>query len=274
MSSGRERLADRYLDLLESALLHTLYRPIDTGEPPEHIVQAFVELFKGSDFRPRPEAGDPLHNRNEGRDWPIYAPTMIGRKRLASLRKCATTVIDEGIPGDMIEAGSWRGGAGIMLRGVIEALDADRNVYIADSFQGLPKPDPDRYPADAVDQGHTATELAIPREEVEATFERFGLLDDRVRFVEGWFKDTLPGLSEHTWSLVRIDGDLYESTMDGLRNLYPGLAPGGFVVIDDYGFGNCRQAVDDYRAEHGITEEIVEVDWTGIYWRRSEDGSG
>jgi O-methyltransferase/8-demethyl-8-(2,3-dimethoxy-alpha-L-rhamnosyl)tetracenomycin-C 4'-O-methyltransferase len=68
---------------------------------------------------------------------------------------------------------------------------------------------------------------------------------------------------------VRLDGDLYESTMDGLTNLYPGLSIGGFMIIDDYGWDNCRQAVEDYREEHAIEEPIERIDWVGAYWRRS-----
>jgi O-methyltransferase len=72
------------------------------------------------------------------------------------------------------------------------------------------------------------------------------------------------------WSVVRLDGDLYESTMDGLANLYPGLSPGGFLIVDDYGgLAPCRAAVDDYRRDNRIAEEIVEIDWAGVYWRKA-----
>ena len=69
--------------------------------------------------------------------------------------------------------------------------------------------------------------------------------------------------------MIRVDGDLYESTMDTLVNLYPRLSPGGYVIVDDYAFAPCRQAVEDFRLEHAITDPIEQVDWTGAYWRRS-----
>jgi len=144
----------------------------------------------------------------------------------------------------------------------------DRLVWAADSFAGVPPPNPDEYPADEGDLNHTAPELAISLEQVKANYDRYGLLDDGVRFLEGWFKDTLPTVADRKWSVVRLDGDLYESTMDGLTNLYPNLSPGGFMIIDDYGWDNCREAVEDYRREHGITEPITEIDWVGAYWRR------
>jgi O-methyltransferase len=64
---------------------------------------------------------------------------------------------------------------------------------------------------------------------------------------------------------------MYESTMTVLDHLYPGLAPGGYLIVDDYGIRPCRQAVDDYRAAHAIREGIVPVDWTGVYWRKRGD---
>jgi len=112
-------------------------------------------------------------------------------------------------------------------------------------------------------------QLAIPMEEVQLNFARYGLLDEQVRFLPGWFRDTLPSAPIEKLALLRLDGDLYESTMDGLVNLYPKLSVGGYVIIDDYGaIEACKQAVHDYRASHGITEEIHVIDWTGAYWQR------
>jgi hypothetical protein len=260
-----------YLDLLEKALLHTLYHPPDSGEMPEFSREAFRAAMQaeaeasGAQHRPI----DPADSRAQGRDWPIYAQTMIGVKRLRSLRRCVQEVLDDGIPGDLIEAGCWRGGASILMRGVLAANGVtDRTIWAADSFAGVPPPDPERFPADAGDRNYTASELAVPLEQVRDNFARYGLLDDQVRFLEGLFRDTLPGVRDHGWALVRLDGDLYESTMDGLTNLYPGLAVGGFMIIDDYGWDNCRQAVEDFRHEHGISEPIERIDWVGAYWRR------
>ena len=257
----------RYLELLTSALTHTLYDPLDTRELPDYVREAYGGEFKrqGVTF----DLPSAQQQRAEGRDRPIYAQTMIGVHRLRNVRNCAEAALMGGIPGDLIEAGTWRGGAAIMMRGVLEAHRiADRRVVVADSFRGLPEPDAERYPADASDLNYTAEELAISLEEVRANFERYGLLDERVEFVEGWFRDTLPGLSERTWAVVRLDGDLYESTMDGLTNLYPQLSPGGFLIIDDYGFDNCREAVEDYRRDNGVDAPVTEVDWTGAFWRK------
>ena len=113
--------------------------------------------------------------------------------------------------------------------------------------------------------------LRVPREEVEASFRRFGLLDDQVEFVEGWFQDTLPKLKDRTWSVVRLDGDMYGSTMTSLENLYPRLSPGGYVIIDDYGtFSECRQAVHDYLSAVGKTVDIRTIDQEAVYWQKRD----
>jgi O-methyltransferase len=150
--------------------------------------------------------------------------------------------------------------------------DTERKVWVADSFQGLPKPDPERWPADADDTFWTVEQLAVSLDEVKANFERYGLLDDRVCFLAGWFKDTLPTAPIERLALLRLDGDMYGSTMDALEALYPKVSPGGYVIIDDYGaIQNCKEAVEDYRNAHRIIDPMEWVDWTGVWWQKSDD---
>ncbi len=208
--------------------------------------------------------------RAHGRDWPVRAHTMIGMRRLDNLQSCYETVRRDGIAGDLIETGVWRGGATIFMRALLEIYgDRDRTVWVADSFRGLPEPDAEHYPADAGDIHHTVGILAVPRAEVERNFAAYGLLDDQVRFVEGWFRDTLPAIPAERFAIVRLDGDMYESTMQALETLYPRLSPGGFLIVDDFGaVPGCARAVDDYRAQHAITEPVEKIDWAGVFWRR------
>jgi O-methyltransferase len=156
------------------------------------------------------------------------------------------------------------------MRGVLKIFGStERVVWVADSFQGLPKPDPEQYPADAGDRHWTRPELAVSLEEVKANFARYGLLDDQVRFLVGWFRDTLPAAPMSQLAVLRLDGDMYESTMDGLLHLYPKLSRGGYVILDDYGaVPGCRAAVEDFRREHGIDEPVERIDWTGVFWQR------
>jgi hypothetical protein len=209
--------------------------------------------------------------RTDGKDWPAFAHTMVGLKRLNNLQQCCEDVIRRGVPGDLIETGVWRGGSTILMRAILKAHGVtDRRVWVADSFEGLPHPDEQKYPQDKGDTHHTHEALAVSLEQVKHNFERYGLLDEQVRFLKGWFKDTLPTAPIERLAVIRLDGDMYESTMDGLVNLYPKLSAGGYVIVDDYGYlPACRQAVHDYRDTHGIHDEIHRVDWTGVYWQRS-----
>jgi O-methyltransferase len=208
--------------------------------------------------------------REFGLDWPEHAETMVGLRRLDNVERCIADVLERDIPGDLVEAGAWRGGTTIFMRAVLAAYgDERRRVWVADSFQGLPKPDAAAFPADAKLDYTGYPELAVGVEQVKANFARYGLLDERVEFLPGWFKDTLAEAPIDRIAVMRLDGDLYESTVDALDALYPKLSVGGYCLIDDYGaLGACRAAVDDFRARHGIAEEIQTVDWTGAFWRR------
>jgi O-methyltransferase len=209
--------------------------------------------------------------REQGRDVPFDADTMLGQARLSHLVQCCIDVLRDDVAGDFIETGVWRGGSCILMRGVLAAAgDTDRRVWVADSFQGLPPPDADKYPADAGDLHHVDDDLRVTDDQVRERFARYGLLDEQVRFLKGWFKDTLPSAPIERLAIARLDGDMYESTMDAITALYPKLAHGGWLIVDDCGaVEGCRKAIADYRAEHAITEPIVEVDWTCVAWRRT-----
>lgn len=217
----------------------------------------------------RPVPFDPAV-RADGRDRPADGETAIGLRRLDNIHECMLDVLRRDVPGDMIEAGVWRGGATIFMRGVLRAYrSTDRLVWVADSFQGLPKPDATRHAADAGDEHWRQTDLAVSLDDVRANFGKYGLLDDRVRFVPGWFADTLPHVPAHAFAVVRIDADMYGSTLDALEALYPRLSPGGFVIVDDYGaLTSCRRAVDDYRSVNGIDADLRVIDWTGVFWQK------
>jgi O-methyltransferase len=244
-----------FLDLLKRCLTRTLF-------PDSSIIPGFT---------PTPAEYDP-EKRLDGRDWPAEAETMIGMARLENVQQCATDVLERQIPGDFVEAGVWRGGAAILMRAVLAAYgDRTRHVWLADSFQGLPQPDAERYPADAGDRHwELAPYLSVPLAVVQHNFQRYGLLDDRVRFLPGWFKDTLPDAPIETVAVLRVDGDMYESTFEVLTSLYSKVALGGYVIIDDYGaLPNCQTAVHDFRGRFNIREEIRAIDWTGVYWQKT-----
>jgi O-methyltransferase len=156
------------------------------------------------------------------------------------------------------------------MRGFLKAFGiADRAVWVADSFAGLPPPS---LPQDE-DNDLSAAKypmLAISLETVQDLFARYNLLDGQVRFLPGWFKDTLPRAPIERLAMLRIDGDLYESTWDALSALYPKLSAGGFVIVDDYHcIPACRQAVDEYRQRKAIATPLEAIDWTGVFWQKA-----
>ena len=264
---------DRYISLLQRCLTRELFLDEEThdvarAEFADVISDDLRSVMRTNGWRITRSGGDAV-KRDDGNDWPPSAETMVGRKRLANVRACVESVLADEIPGDLIETGVWRGGVTILMRGILAAWgDTHRRVWVADSFQGLPVPDVEAFPAD---EGHDlsgVSALAVSSEQVKANFARYDLLDDQLQFLEGWFKDTLPTAPVEQLAVLRLDGDLYESTMDALDALYPKLSVGGYVIIDDYGaWEPCRAAVDEYRHTHAITDEIIEVDWAGIYWR-------
>ena len=266
---GGDDVRALYLDLMKKCLTNLIYAD-EEEQPKGRISSLSRRRFGVSAIHRNPSHGFDPSARTEGRDWPPTAHTMIGLKRLDNLQFCVEDVLKKNVPGDLIETGVWRGGATIFLRAILRAHGVtDRSVWVADSFEGLPPPDAAKYPSDRRSRHHQARDLAVSLEAVRANFERYGLLDDQVRFLKGWFRDTLPTAPIERLAVLRLDGDMYESTSDALVSLYPRLSPGGYLIVDDYGaVGACRQAVEDYRAAHGITEEIHPIDWTGVYWQR------
>jgi hypothetical protein len=237
-------LKDLYLDLMKKCLTDMIY-----GE-----VRKEKTLNNSTFSKDRRLIGD---------DWPAHAHTMIGMKRLDNIQFCVEDVIEKGIKGDLIETGVWRGGATIFMRAILKAHNCmNRKVWVVDSFEG--------FPSDVAFGGDAR--LSVSLEEVKNNFILYDLLDDRVVFLKGWIKDTLPAAPIKKLAVARLDTDLYQSTMDSLTYLYPKLSEGGYLIVDDFSIvPECKQAILDYRSINNITEEIKEIDWTGIYWQKQEE---
>ena len=247
---GSYTLREAYLDVMKNSILDLIYQGPAINGPFNY------EL------------------RKIGREFPLQATTMIGLTGLNNIQHCCEDVIKYNIPGDFIETGVWRGGATIFMRAILKAYDIkNRIVWVADSFQGFPKPDISKYPSEVPPNNpmYSLPFLAISMDEVVENFKRYDLLDSQVKFLKGWFKDTLPKAPISKISVLRLDGDLYESTMDTLVNLYPKLSVGGYIIIDDYGaIKACRKAVYDFRTQNNITDPIITVDWTRVFWKKTE----
>lgn len=275
MNSQITETASLYLDLLKKTLTASVYdesawRVLEPGKLDGVYSRirgaAIRELGKKSLLLVRAQPYDQAQREN-GMDWPMVGLTMVGHRRLENIRACIETVITDKVPGDFVECGVWRGGSSIFAKAVFKAWGVtDRKVWLADSFEGMPHLETE---ADKVDPDFSAKRyLAVSREDVESNFRRFDLLDDSVRFVKGWFSESLPTAPIQQIAILRLDGDHYSSTMDALNGLYGRLSKGGFIIIDDYhSFAGCKAAVTEFRAAHGITSDMMRIDDLAVYWR-------
>lgn len=275
-------LNDLYIEL-ETTLLHTLMETIysaplslkDFTDPkklrPDLVAQLETIKRTGDTITlSRPDASGGIVYDTALRNYSEWSHTMIGRARLENIQFCVETVLAESIPGDFIETGIWRGGACIFIRGMLKAYGInDRIIWAADSFEGVPPPS---LPEDAdfdISKDFLPI-LAVSLDEVRSLFKRYELLDDQTRFLKGWFKDTLHVAPIEKLAILRLDGDLYESTMDALKPLYDKVSPGGFIIVDDYySCPPCAKAITDFRASRGIAEPMIRIDNQSLYWRKA-----
>lgn len=205
--------------------------------------------------------------RREGRDWPEFLGyTMIGEKRLSNIVDAVNYILKHNIKGELMEAGVWRGGASIMMKAVLSMFSSSKSIYLADSFAGMPE---SVHPLDTIDISNVEI-LAVPQETVLNNFKSFDLLDDKIYFISGFFSDSLPNAKVPTLSLLRLDADMYESTMTCLSHLYDNVSSGGVVIIDDYfTWKPCRDAITKYLLDNQIETEINRIDGDGAYFIKS-----
>ena len=255
-------LYSAYLDLLKRSLGDFLYAR-DAHTP--HEPYTYTDLRTGQ--KTTVSGYDAL--QKEGLLPSQHAHTLIGWKRMHQLQTAIETLHQENIAGDLMETGVLRGGACILMRGVLKALGCqERKVWVADSFCGFPE---DALRAQGLADPAAFNAQAASLETVRATFARYRLLDEQVAFLAGFFEETLPAFvqTDPRLALLRLDSDFYDSTLYVLQQLYPHVVPGGFVIVDDYyAFPGCRQAVREYRKAHQITTPLERIDAVGVYWRK------
>jgi O-methyltransferase len=201
-----------------------------------------------------------------------YTFTMVGLPRLENIERCAETIFAENVAGDFLEAGVCRGGCTMFMRALQKAYgEQERQVWLADCFDGVPPPTAEQDLRSGLDLSKkNIPQLVASAASVLDNFRALDLLDEKVRVLEGLFADTLPDAPVEKLALLRLDGDLYSSTMETLDALYDRVSVGGFVIVDDYGaLSACREAVEDFRARRGIADRIEKVDYTGVFWRKS-----
>lgn len=265
-----------YIDLIKKCVSYTLWK--ETVEPamPKGLNSIFSKAIRPwldrNNFILMKRFDYIEEKRVFGLDWPPLADTMIGLRRLDNIQYCVEKILQNNIQGDFIETGVWRGGASIFMKAILKAHDNnEKKIFLADSFQGLPFPDHKKYPLDHGDVHHQIDYLSVSLDQVKNNFIKYDLLDENIIFLPGWFKDTLPVAPIKKLSLIRLDGDMYESTINALENLYHKLEKGGFLIVDDYILGPCRQAIHDFRIKNSINEKIIAIDGTGSFWQKLQD---
>ena len=194
-----------------------------------------------------------------GHTWPKHAISMGGVDAMWNVANLTEKVISAPVEGDFVEAGVWKGANGIIARKLFDAADdATRTVWCLDSYAWLPPPD-ERYKKDSGDKHHTYAKrhpvLRVDLNDVSSIYRRFGIdVSDAsqvggTKLVKGFFNETAPkvaGMVRHI-AILRLDGDMYQSTWEVLIAMYGKVSLGGYVIIDDYGLRGAKGATDDFR---------------------------
>ena len=268
-----QNAAQLYVELLKKVLSNEIYweselRPL---APNSRIRSSVLKLLNKLDLTLVRQTPYKIRQKQVAYPGsPPYAHTMLSQEKLDNIQFCVQSAIEDGVPGDFAETGIWRGGAVAFILGLLKALDVkDRKVWAADSFEGLPPPDLAKFPVDGDIPWHSYPDASVSLEKVQENLRRYALLSDQVIFLKGWFRDTLHLAPIDRLAVLRLDGDMYESTMDALVPLYPKVSQGGFVIVDDYHLPACKQAIHDYREANGISSRMISVD-DAVYWRVSE----
>ncbi len=278
----QDPMRQRYLELLQKALMNLLYpehelriRHLLQSEKPASSLETdrlmrdirMTQPEQYAEIMSCKQIGGVLYN-----EATRYSHTAIGIRRLENLQACAEAVFADGIKGDFLEAGVCQGGASIFMRALQVAYgQAERQMWVADSFAGLPVPTADLDVQSQLDWSEPRQPwLAISLETVQEHFRRYEMLSNSVHFLQGWFADTLHQAPIQQLSILRLDADLFGSTTEILEALYERVASGGFIIVDDYaGIQACREAINQYRAKNNVLEPIRQVDWSCVYWRKA-----
>lgn len=187
--------------------------------------------------------------------------TMLREQDLENIANLIKVSISKGLGGDFLEAGVWRGGGSIVAKAAVQAYaNNNKTVYVCDSFLGLPKPD-EKWKADKYDTHFLLSDLPVSKDEVERNFQLNGLLDEKVLFFKGYFKESMPTVRRHVRKLavLRLDGDMYSSTMEVLGELYDRVEMGGYVIVDDWKLPGAHAAIHDFFDCFNFTKSFVGI---------------
>ena len=189
--------------------------------------------------------------------------TGVDVPRLKTLWVLTRLVERRGIPGDIVECGVWNGGTSALM--AFASRRSARPVWLFDSFEGFPEPTERDRPGTGIAVGDWQGSLS----RVQQVLAEVGIASSRLRIRPGWFHETFPANRVEQIALLHIDADLYESVKLSLETFYDRVAPGGFIVLDDYGYWpGCRDAVDEFTQARGIRARLHVSDATGRWFQK------
>ncbi len=209
----------------------------------------------------------------------VYPFSMAGYKRIANVYDLASLAEKNNLDGAFAECGVWKGGCSAVMAYVSKKNKSMRKIWLFDSFEGLPEPTPEdgevaKEYSDNKAQGklNTINKCVGPLEEVKKIFfDVLKINPKNVVIEKGWFQNTLPKAKEKIGkiSILRLDGDWYESTKCCLENLYDNVIVDGYIIIDDYGhWEGAKKALNEFFDVRKITPKLEKIDYTGVYFRK------
>lgn len=236
--------------------------------------------------------------RSIGMDMSYLGTTMVGKRRLQVLEDLIIDVVDRAVPGDFLETGVWRGGCSAYAIAVLRAYayavalqstssqgtpprptlrtDYNRRVYFCDSFAGLPPGDATVHKNDVGWDKLTYVSASV--EETARYLQEYNLMDPRIVFVKGFFNESMRPLQQQVLipekrriAILRLDGDMYQSTVDVLYHLYELVVVGGYVIVDDWEGFPAKDACEDFFRVHQIHAIIHPIDVTSVYFQKLAD---
>jgi O-methyltransferase len=183
----------------------------------------------------------------------VRKDSLIEVSWLKGLYRLAREVERKGIGGDFVECGVYRGGSAAILGHALKPSTIARQLWLFDSFQGMPRPTEADGPSAPALEG----DFVGDEENVRRLLRKVGAPLDRVKVVAGWFHETFPSVAVPRVALLHIDADWYESVRLCLERFYDAVEPGGIVVLDDYfDWPGCKAALEDFGRARGLQIEV------------------
>jgi hypothetical protein len=190
-------------------------------------------------------------------------------------RFCQSILDTQNLEGNIIECGVWKGGMSCGAARFLLDNNINKKIYAFDSYEGFPEPTDEDIIAINNLKAKNLENWGMKREgwndsPLECLYEcmnKLNIPNDKIVPVKGWFKDTVPKFDIDKISILRLDGDWYDSTKVCLENLYNKVVSGGIIILDDYGYWKgCKQATDEFLLQNNINITLNKTDFSEVWF--------